>query len=156
MGVRDGQRLLLPTVHVRPSAAPLIMQIRPHWCLLIRAGRVDPDVVAILTGAGRVAIVAVIITLIGTRPLPIICRKANLVRGAVIGTALLSGHIFETSSGAPACGYVSVAAQAPIAKETSAETATSRVNEVCLGRSTSSSSGMVLYEAMFLAVFFLS
>ena len=53
-------------------------------------------------------------------------------------------------------GYVSVAAQAPIAKETSAETATSRVNEVCLGRSTSSSSGMVLYEAMFLAVFFLS
>ena len=79
------------------------MQIRPHRCLLIRAGRVDPDVVAILTGAGRVAIVAVIITLIGTRPLPIICRKANLVRGAVIGTALLSGHIFETSSGAPAC-----------------------------------------------------
>ena len=87
MGVRDGQRLLLPTVHVRPSAAPLIMQIRPHRCLLIRAGRVDPDVVAILTGAGRLAIIAVIITLIGTRPLPIICRKANLVRGAVIGTA---------------------------------------------------------------------
>ena len=84
MGVRDGQRLLLPTVHVRPSAAPLIMQIRPHRCLLIRAGRVDPDVVAILTGAGRLAIIAVIITLIGTRPLPIICRKANLVRGAVI------------------------------------------------------------------------
>jgi len=61
---------------------------------------------------------------------------------------------FVTSSGRESGvpGYVSVAAQAPSAKETSAETATSRVNDVfCLGRSTSSStSGIVLYEAMFL------
>ena len=42
-----------------------------------------------------------------------------------------------------------MAAQAPIAKETSAEMATSRVNDFCLGGSMSSS-GIVLYEAMFL------
>ena len=61
---------LLPTVHVRPSAAPLIMQVRPHRCLRIRAGRVDPDLVAILTGAGRVAVFAVFIAIIIADPRP--------------------------------------------------------------------------------------
>ena len=62
----------------------------------------------------------------------------------------LPTHTFETSSGRESGvpGYVSVAAQAPIAKETSAEMATSRVNDFCLGGSMSAS-GIVLYEAMF-------
>ncbi len=73
---------LLPTVHVRPSAAPLIMQVRPHRCLRIRAGRVDPDLVAILTGAGRVAVLAVFIAIIIANPRPRIFIKDYLRRFA--------------------------------------------------------------------------
>ena len=53
----------------------------------------DPDLVAILTGAGRVAVLAVFIAIIIANPRPRIFIKDYLVRSAVIATATVNPRI---------------------------------------------------------------
>jgi len=54
---------------------------------------VDPDLVAIITGAGRVAILAVFIAVIIANPRPRIFIKDYLVRSAIIATATVNIRI---------------------------------------------------------------
>ena len=53
----------------------------------------DPDLVAIITGAGRVAILAVRIAIIIANPRPRIFIKDYLVRSAIIATATVNPRI---------------------------------------------------------------
>ena len=53
----------------------------------------DPDLVAIITGAGRVAILAVFIAVIIANPRPRSFIKDYLVRSAIIATATVNPRI---------------------------------------------------------------